>query len=184
MNLTTFFMGIVPLIIFVLVDSFSGVKAGVIWALIFALAELVYTLIVYRTVDEITLISLGTVVVFGFLSYKTGSALFFKMQPVIFGVLFGVIMLVMQALGKPFLVIIMEKYQYIMPSELRSRIGDPVFIKFLAKCSLTLGVGFILHAGLVAYAALKMSNWWWLGLRGLGVYVMMLFSMLAARFLL
>lgn len=184
MNVTTFLMGVVPLVVFVLVDSFSGVKAGIIWALLFALAELVYTLVVYRTVDEITVISLGTVLLFGFLSYKSGNSFFFKMQPVILGVLFGVLMLVMQALGKPLLVILTEKYQYLMPSELRGRLLDPFFLKFLAKCSLTLGVGFLVHAGLVAYAALKMSNWWWLALRGLGVYVMMFLSMLIARLLL
>ena len=183
MNLTTILFGVLPLVIFVLIDSFAGVKAGIISALVFALLELAYTLVMYKQVDGITLTSLGLVLVFGLLTYQTGNDIFFKVQPVLLGIFFGVALLVMQALGKPLLVILMEKYQYIIPESQRFMMLQPAFLNLLKKISLTLGWGFLLHAGLVWYAAFHLSNWWWLAIRGIGVYIMMFGAMFFARFL-
>lgn len=181
MSMTTLLFGVLPLVIFVLIDSFAGLKAGVISAVVFALLELAYTLYVYKTVDGITLGTLATVLIFGLLSYKTGSSLFFKLQPVVLGLFFGLVLLVMQFMGKPLLPLLMEKYQYILPAEMRARTSDPLFIALLKQSSLTLGWGFLAHAGCVAYAVFYMSNWWWLAIRGIGVYVMMFAAMVAAR---
>ena len=183
MNTTTLLFGVLPLIIFVLIDSFAGLKAGIISAALFAVLELVYTLVVYKQIDGITIGTLATVLILGFLSYKTGSSMFFKLQPVLLGVFFGAALLVMQVLDKPLLVILMEKYRYIVPENLREMMTNPMFIELLKKSSLTLGWGFLIHAGFVAYAAFYMSNWWWLAIRGVGVYVMMFVAMLFARLL-
>ena len=182
MSMTTLLFGVLPLIIFVMIDSFAGLKAGIISAVVFALLELAYTLYVYKTVDGITLGTLATLVIFGLLSYKTGSSLVFKMQPVILGVLFGTVLLVMQFMGKPLLPLLMEKYQYIIPEDMRARVNDPIFTALLKQSSMTLGWGFLAHAACVAYAAFFMSNWWWLAIRGIGVYVMMFMALIVARF--
>lgn len=181
MSLTTILFGLIPLIAFVVIDSFAGVRAGIISAVIFALIELVYTLVMYKKIDGITVGSLATVLVFGLLSYRSGSSMYFKMQPVVFGVVFGGVLLLMQAFDKPLLVILMKKYRYILPQEMRDQILQPYFLSFLKKSSLTLGWGFLIHASFVAYAALKMSNWWWLGIRGVGVYLMMFACMMVAK---
>src|SRR6185437_13048650 len=105
-----------------------------------------------------------------------------KLQPVFLGLCFGVILLVMQAIGKPLLLILFEKYQNLIPGELQNNINNPAVKILLARSSLILGFGFLLHAFAVLYAALRMSNWWWLFVRGVGLYVMMFLCIMLARF--
>lgn len=181
MNLTTVLFGVLPLIVFVIVDSFAGLKTGIISAIGLALAEAVYSYLYYKTIDELTIGSLALVLVFGYISYKTENSLYFKFQPVLFGVIFSVLLLVTSFMGKPILVTMMYKYQYMIPAELREKVLNPIALELMAKSNLYLGWGFLLHAGVVAYAALYLSNWWWLILRGLGVYVMMFGAMMLAR---
>ncbi len=183
MSWSTLLFGILPLIIFVLIDSFAGVKAGVMGAVFFALLEMVYTLVVYGKIDEITLGTFLLVVVFGVLSYRTDNPIFFKLQPVVFGVIVGVVLLVMQALDKPLLVMLMEKYQYMFPEEARARMLDPFVVKQMARVSGILGWGFLLHAGIVGYAAFYMSSGWWLFIRGIGFYGMVFICGLLARYI-
>ena len=78
MNSTTLLFGVLPLIAFVLIDSFAGLKAGIISALLFAVVEVAYSVVVYKKIDEITLGSLALVLIFGYLSYKSGSSFISK----------------------------------------------------------------------------------------------------------
>ncbi len=87
----------------------------------------------------------------------------------------------MQALGKPLLVTMVDKYNSIIPVELRQGFNSPIVRDLLARTSLVLGLGFLVHACAVLYAALRMSNWWWLIIRGVGVYVMMFVCVMVAR---
>lgn len=183
MNMTTLLFGVLPLIAFVIIDSFAGLKAGIISALLFAALELTYTLVMYKKVDEITLGSLALVLIFGYLSYRSGDSFYFKIQPVILGTLFALAFLVMQWMGKPLLLVLVEKYQYIFPENMRLQMANPAYLHFLAKASHVLGWGFLIHAGLVGYSALYLSNWWWLAMRGIGVYVMMFGSLMVTKFL-
>ena len=183
MNSTTLLFGVLPLIAFVLIDSFAGLKAGIISALLFAVVEVAYSVVVYKKIDEITLGSLALVLIFGYLSYKSGSSFYFKIQPVVLGTIFGMIFLVMQFMDKPLLVVLVDKYQYMFPEQMRAQMNNPQYLQFLAKASSVLGWGFLLHAGLVGYSAVYWSNWWWLAIRGIGVYVMMFGCLLVTRFI-
>ncbi len=183
MNASTLLFGVLPLIVFVVMDSFAGLKSGVIAAIVLALAEAVFTLVVYKTIDEITVGSTLLVLVFGLLSYFTKKPIYIKLQPVFLGVVFGLILLVMQFLEKPLLVILMDKYQLMLPDDMQTMVSMPAFRSMLTKVSGILGWGFLVHAALVAFAALRMGNWAWLIIRGVGLYVMMFSCALIARFL-
>lgn len=174
--------GVLPLLVFVVVDSFAGLKTGVLSAIAFALAEAAYTYYVYRELDGLTIGSLVLVLVFGLFAIKADSPLIFKIQPVVLGLGFGLTLLIMQAMGKPLMVLMAQKYQYLFPAELRERINQPFVLAMFAALSHILGWGFLIHAGLVGYAAFYMSNWWWLAIRGIGLYVMMGICVVLARF--
>lgn len=167
---------------FVLVDSFAGLKKGIMTALLFAFAELIYTLIIFKTIDGITASSFLFVVIFGVLSYRTKKAIYFKLQPVFLGLVFGLTLIVMYFFDKPLLVMLMNKYQYAMPAEYKEMVSTPIFKNLMQKLSYILGWGFLIHAGLVAYAAYRLSNYWWLAIRGIGVYIMMFLCTFIARF--
>jgi intracellular septation protein A len=179
MEINSLLMGLIPLVVFVVIDSVAGVKAGIISAIVFALLEAGYTYYTMRRFDEITMISLLLVSVFGFLSYRYDNPLFFKLQPVILGVLLGIAFLVMQYLDKPVMVIMAEKYRELLPLQMRTNLQNPMVLRMLKKASLYLGFGFFLHAAGVAYAAFYLSSWWWLAVRGIGLYVVMGLCMVA-----
>jgi intracellular septation protein A len=180
-GLSSLLMGIIPLVIFVVIDSFAGVKAGVISAVVFALLEAAYTYYTMRRIDEITCLSLALVAVFGFLSYHTENPLIFKLQPVILGGILGIAALVMQYMDMPYLVLMANKYKDMFPEELKKNLSNPFVVEQFRKISLYTGFGFLLHAGLVGYSAFYMSNWWWIAIRGIGFSVIMGLCMVLPR---
>lgn len=182
MTTSTLLLGLLPLVIFVTVDSFAGLKAGVISAIIFSILEIAYTLIVYKQLDEISIGSLLLILLFGLISIKTNNPFYIKLQPVIMGTIIGVLFLVMQFLDKPLLLLLFKKYHLLIPSPMKENLENPFFVTILSKFSHFLGWGFLAHASAVLYSALYLSNWWWLLIRGLGLYAMMTLCMLLTRF--
>lgn len=158
-----------------------GLKAGLISAVVLAVAETAYSIYEFGGIDELSIASLVLVCAFAGVSLKTKNPLYMKLQPVFLGLCFAAVLLVMQALGKPLLVTMVDKYNSIIPVELRQGFNSPIVRDLLARTSLVLGLGFLVHACAVLYAALRMSNWWWLIIRGVGVYVMMFVCVMVAR---
>lgn len=182
MNATTLLFGFLPLLAFVVIDSFAGIKSGVLAAVAFAVVETIYTLVEFGSIDGITMGTLILVTIFGILSFKTEKAIFFKLQPVVLGLILGGVLIVMQMIDKPLMVLMAQKYQNALPSEFKANLSNPIFMGILTKLSGFLGIGFVLHAGAVLYAALYLSKWWWLAIRGAGLYLMMGICVFWARF--
>ena len=182
MDLSTLFFGIVPLLVFVIVDSLSGVKTGVIAAILFAVLEMIYTLVVFKTIDNLTLGSSLLVLVFGVLSFRSNKPIYMKLQPVFLGLICAGVFFVMEILGKPLLILMAEKYQYMMPEQFRPAMASPVYQAMLARLSLVLALGFLIHATLVGISAYYMNKWWWIAIRGIGFYVMLFICVAIVRF--
>lgn len=173
MNLSLLLFGILPLIAFVVIDSISGVKAGVIAAILLAIAEAIYTLVVYHTIDGITLGSTALVVIFGAWSLRANDPLYMKLQPVFLGTIFGSILVITGLMDQPLLVTMINKYDVMLPEEIRRAVSSTLFQQVLARLSDVLGIGFLIHAGLVFVAARYLNKWWWLIIRGVGFYLML-----------
>jgi intracellular septation protein A len=182
MNLYDILFGIMPLLIFVIIDTIGGLKSGVIAAIICALAEIIYSLFVYQTIDAFSLGSGLLVLVLGFFSLRSDKPIYIKLQPVVLGLVFALVFLVLQLFGKPLLPLMVEKYQYMLPENYRSAILNPIYTAMLARLSGILGFAFLLHAGLVAYAAFYLNKWWWISIRGPGFYLVLILCMLYVRF--
>lgn len=181
MSETTILMGLIPLILFVIVDSFAGLKAGLVVAVIAALAEAVYTLITFGEIDMITGTSLFLVTLMSAISYKMKSPLLFKLQPVVIGFFFIAILYYSIFTGKPLFTEMMSKYSHLLPIEQQELLKNPKFMGILDKFTLNFAHILIPHTLLVAYAAFKLKNWWWLILRGLGFYLAMFIALILSR---
>ncbi len=181
MNSSSILLGILPLLLFVIVDSFSGVKAAIITALIVAAAEVGYSLYAFGEVDWITGLSFLLIVVLGGISYWKKTSIHFKLQPVILSLVFAVTFLVTYYMGKPILLEMMDKYQALLPEQAQQMLEVPIFRELMAKVTHYCGYAFIAHAALTAWAAFKLNNWWWIAMRGIGFYVFMLGAMFLAR---
>ena len=95
--------GLLPLFAFVVIDSFLGLKAGLVAAIVLAVAESLYTIYEFGSLDALSVASLALVLAFGLLSFKSKNPIYMKLQPVFFGLSFGVVVLVLQIMGKPLL---------------------------------------------------------------------------------
>jgi len=182
MILQILLLGILPLLAFVIIDSFAGLRAGVIGGILFALIETIYSLVYYQTIDSLTLGSTALVIFFGLLSYKSQKEIYFKLQPVIIGIIFVIILSITQILEKPLLVTMLQKYQYMLPENMRLIAEQKAVLDNMAQLSGVLIWGFLAHALLVAYAAFRMNKYWWLLIRGIGFYLMLFICAFFVRF--
>ena len=170
MDYSTLLMGIIPLLVFVIVDSFAGLKSALFFTVLMAIAELSFSLIYFHDVDFVTIISFVLVFVMAILSYKFNSPIFVKFQPVILGAVLGLIFLISYMMGKPLFYILSMKYKEQLPQSIQYALSNPQMTQLLVISSHLIAYAFFAHALLTAYAALKWSKWWWIAIRGIGLY--------------
>jgi isopentenyldiphosphate isomerase/intracellular septation protein A len=74
-----------PLIVFIVVDEFYGTSAGLIVAVGFGIAQLIFTYIRERVFDRFTLVDTLLIVLLGSVSYVLDNDIFFKLKPALVG---------------------------------------------------------------------------------------------------
>lgn len=182
MSWSLLLMDFVPLLVFVVVDSLSNTRRAVVWALAVAGLELVWEYAYFGEIDEFSVGSALLIVAFGGLALRYNNALFIKFKPVVLSLFTALALLITWGLGKPLLVTAMDRYSQALPAQMQQLAHQPRMQQILTTASLYLGVGFLLHAGVVAWAALRLGNWGWLLTRSGGAYLMMFVAMwLASR---
>ena len=174
--------GLIPLLLFVIVDSFGGLKKGIFVAALAAVLELVLSLILLKTVDIVSIASLVLVVVMGFVAIKMRSPTVFKMQPVVVGGVLSFTLVGSFVIGSPLFRVFVKKYKGFMPPRAVELFTSPLGLEFLGLATLYCGIGIFLQSLLVAWAAVKLNNWWWIAFRGVGFYLFSIGAMLLARY--
>lgn len=89
MDINIILLGLLPLVAFAIIDSFFSLKAGLISAILLALAEIFYSFYQFGSLDSLTIISLVLVLLLAGCSFKTQNSLYIKLQPVLLGVCFA-----------------------------------------------------------------------------------------------
>jgi hypothetical protein len=182
MNTTALLMGIVPLLAFVIVDSLAGMKAALITTVVLAIGEAIMTFVLFGELDSVTWFSLFTVLLMAMASYRWRSPLYLKMQPVVLSCIFSMVLLISYFSGHPMLYEMAIKYQHFYGPEVSSHFKNPAVISLLINSTWTVGIGLLLHAAVTAWAALKLNNWWWIAVRGVGFYLFCFLAFFAAKF--
>lgn len=182
MDWSILLMDFVPLLVFVVVDSLSNMRRAVVWALAVAGVEVIWEFCTFGEIDEFSMLSALLILIFGGLALKYNNALFIKFKPVILSLFTALALLITWGLGKPLLVTAMDRYGPLLPAQFQPLVHLPRMQEILARATLYLGFGFLLHAGVVAWAALRLGSWGWLLTRSAGAYLMMFVALwLAAR---
>lgn len=75
--------GLIPLLVFVVVDEIWGTRVGLIIALVVGLAELLFTLIREKRLDKFILLDTALLVVLGGVAIVLDNDIFFKIKPAI-----------------------------------------------------------------------------------------------------
>lgn len=164
--------GILPLLVFVIVDVFAGLKWGVIAAIVFAFGEVGLTYAMFGELDQTTVIAALLVTVLGWLSIKMNNPKFFKFQPVALSVLLAAILAYFQYFDVPLVLKYLDRHSVLVPAEMRAMMGDPLMRKRMGDVCGDFIYLLLAHAAIVAYAALRMSNVMWLIMRGVGFYLL------------
>ncbi len=178
MNYSFLLFGILPLLIFVVVDAFLNIKAALISAIIIAVAEAIFSIYLFKEIDSLTIFSLLSVVIFALISYKMNNSLFIKFQPVLLSFIMGAILICSFLIDKPLLYEMSIKYQEFYPEEIRQNLTSPLIISLLKLNTIGSGIALIFHSVITGYAAIKLSNWWWIATRGIGFYLCIFTSMM------
>jgi intracellular septation protein A len=181
MDWSIFLLGALPLLVFVIVDSFSTMRHAVIGALAAAALEIGYSLYAFGEIDEFSIVSVALIMLFGGLSLKLGDPIYFKFKPVVLALVLAGTFFVTYALGNPLLVMAVERYGKTLPESAQRMLSLPEVQIVFERASLFMGFGLIAHAGVVVWAALRLGNWWWLAARSVGFYAMMVLVVLISR---
>jgi intracellular septation protein A len=176
-------LGLLPLIVFVILDTFLSVKKALLFALLLAMVEAIYTIYTFGELDLVTGLSFLLLAVLGGTSFYKEDSIYFKFQPVILSLFLSIYLLFTYYFGVPLFVEMVEKYGGILPENQRVILNLPEMQVLLKNISLTSGFGFFVHGIITGYAAKKLSNIWWLICRGIGFYIIFFISFLVARFL-
>ncbi|MFZ8933023.1 MAG: hypothetical protein ACO2ZP_03910 [Bacteriovoracaceae bacterium] len=181
LQIGTLFFGILPLIAFVILDSFLGLKKALMATGIFALCEAVFTIYYFGELDYISAFSLFLVLIFCYVSLKKKDDFYIKMQPVVLSIVISVILITTYITDRPFLLEFSLKYQDFLPQNFKAMLARNDFQNLLTISTLTLGVAHLGHGVLVYWSAIRLNNWWWIAMRGIGYYLFMALGLLSAR---
>ena len=183
MESSNFFLGIAPLVVFVILDSFMSLKIALMSAILLAILEAIYTYINFGSLDLVTGFSLLLVSTLGALSYYKEDSIYFKYSPAILSTVMCFYFLFTYFIDEPLFVVMVEKYGSLFSDSQREMFKLPLMQRLLKMSTLTSGVGLFFHGIVTAYAAKKLSNIWWLVCRGVGFYVFLFISFICARIL-
>lgn len=168
MTLTLILLGLVPLIIFAVLDSFYSLKTALIGALIAVLIEAGFSIYVVGEIDDFTIYNLFLVAVFALISWKYNSSKLFKFQPSLMSALLGAYLLFTYIIGKPFFSEFLMKYKDKLIESMADNpqveimLNNPRYMDLMTENTMTLGVMLFVHAAITAWAAMKLGNFGWL----------------------
>jgi isopentenyldiphosphate isomerase/intracellular septation protein A len=157
--------GLLPLLVFVLVDEWYGTNAGLIVAVAFGIVELGITYGRERVLDKFTLFDTLLIVVLGSVSYFLENDIFFKLKPAFIGVILCILLGVSTFSKLNIFGMMSQKYLGAM------NLNDAQ-VRQLNRSIRVLFYMFLFHTILVVYAAYFMSKEAWVFISTVLVYIL------------
>lgn len=151
-----------PLVIFVVVDFYSGLRRGVLAAIITALSACVLLWLLTGAIDYEALGAVSVMCVLGWWTVRANKPIFFKLQPVFTGCAVVVYGAYMHIVDRPILVRAWPTIEKVMPAGQFGFLDGSEGQAFLATLSLYVIVWTFLHSLLVAWAAIARGNLAWI----------------------
>ena len=165
--------GLLPLIVFAVVDLLAGMRAAIVAAIVVAFAEAAWSWYQFGEIDNVTWLSIALIVVMGLISIKMKDPVLFKFQPVVMALILAAVMAWFQWRGEPLMLQMMPKVAALLPEDQRWTLSAPEIVEQMRRLDLLMIPTFIAHASVVAWAAMRKSTVFWLVARGLGFYALL-----------
>jgi intracellular septation protein A len=164
MQTSALFLTLVPLIVFVVIDLFGSMKAAVVSAVAVSCALVGYFYFAFNEFDYSMVLETVLLLILGAVTLKMNNAVFFKLQPVVVGVCFALFLGWFEIFDEPYLVKIIKRMEKIIPL-MEDALKNPIMLELLSRLSWQMALLFLVHAGLVAYSAIKMRDLAWILMR-------------------
>lgn len=165
-NLRSFLLGgLLPVLVYTVVEEVYGTWWGLVAGMILGAFEIGYEFFFEGKVSAITWGGNLLLVLLGVVALTTNDGVWFKLQPAILELVMGGFLLGSVFLGKPVMTLMAEKqgiWQKFSPELI------PYLKKGFERLTARLGIFFLIHAAIAAYAALHWSTQAWALLKGVG----------------
>jgi intracellular septation protein A len=179
---TLFFISLLPLILYVIVDFYADLKWGVIIAIG---TSLLMTGVYWALFGELDFEVVGIVVVLtltGLISLRKNDPIFIKFQPVITNIVLILILSWFQWFDQPLFLKYLPKMKTLLEPKQLELLSSPEALELLARMSGYSIFWIVVHTVLVGFAALKLDNRYWLLAKASGVPVVVAGSLLTELF--
>lgn len=173
MGLTLLVYGLLPLVVFVIVDLAAGVKWAVLAAILGAFADIFITRRMTGAWDPGSFVAFGLMAALGVVTLRLDKPVYVKLQPTVMAVLYAALLVYLQlrgGLGNTYLPLLAKG----LPPEMRAVADEPWVPKLLDRIVWGMVPLLLVHGALCAVAAYKWSNVAWLLVRGVGFWVLVL----------
>ncbi len=170
-------IGLLPMILFVLVDYYTrNLRTSIITAITTAAAMGGVTWWLMGEFDYEVVVIVVTMLVTGLISIKLKTPVYFKLQPVVTGIILAAVLAYFQYFDTPLMIKMLPKLRTMLdnadlalPPEQLALMFDDSRIPFFTRMTQHLMLWLLIHAALVAYCALKTRNSIWLLVKACGL---------------
>ena len=180
-NTWIFILTFLPLVLYVVVDAYSGLRLGVISAVCLGICATLGIFWLLGGIEWEAVMVLVLMAVTGFFSVKKNDPLLFKVQPLITGVFSSLFLAYFQFLDTPLFIKYLPKMEHMLDTQVRALINDPIFVETLTRINLHVMIWVFVHALVMGLAAYKWSNKMWLVAKALGLPFVVIASLISVK---
>lgn len=174
MSWTIVLYGLVPLLVFVIVDVYAGMRWAVMSAALFAVFDIFLSKYTMGEWDPGSFVALGLILALGAYSVKTNNALYFKLQPTVLAVVMASILAYFQFFSVPLGTRYLPLYEQAIPPEYKAQLSMETIERMINTSATVAIFVFLIHGALCALAAYKLPSWAWLLVRGVGFWILLI----------
>lgn len=157
--------GFLPLIVFIIADSFFSPTISILIAVAFAMLELLYTYIREKKLDKFILLDVGLIVLLGSVSILLKNEIFFKLKPAVIEFIFCIIMGI--SVFSPVNIVMMMTRRYMKNIQL-----NQAQVQQMNRGIRGMFYIFSIHTIMIVYSAFFMSKQAWAFISGGLFYIL------------
>jgi len=170
-----FTWGFVPIILFLIADSWFGVIYGLAVAIGFGLLELIYFYTKEKTIEKFILFDIGLLVLLGGISILLKNDLLFKLKPALMEFILVIILAIHGFTRHPVLFMMARRYF----GEVEPAPAQKAMMRMLVRIMAVILLG---HVFLIVWAAYFWSREWWAFISG-GLFYVIIILMAAGQWM-
>ncbi|HKP95373.1 MAG TPA: septation protein IspZ [Fibrobacteria bacterium] len=178
MNSSLLWFGFLPVVAFLVMDTFAGKRRALWGALILGAVEVGYTIAVFGALDYLSLLAFVVLAVFVAASLRSQDDFFFKIQGAVVNVIFAAAMLIaFYFFHRALLVDAAAKYMDLDKlAAMNPQLDKETMVETFRLLSFQLPWWMILHSLLTVYAAANWGKWAWAFIRIPGFILMLMLA--------